>query len=185
MQKFKLVFSVLFLAITPFCTYAQQANSKPDALPSNYYQLRFDIEEVGETGKVTNSRTYQTIVSTGDRAERSSIRTGNKVPVVTGSVTNDKTLKNEVQYLDVGVNIDVISPRDVGDKLALHIKAEISSIAPAESSATFHMEDPIVRQNSWESTLLINPGKPKVIFSSDNLDNKGKMQIELTATRID
>jgi hypothetical protein len=33
--------------------------------------------------------------------------------------------------------------------------------------------------------VLIPIGKPTVVFSSDDLGDKGKLQVELTATRVE
>ncbi len=45
--------------------------------------------------------------------------------------------------------------------------------------------EPVIRQNVWDSTVLVPIGKPTVVFSSDDLDSKGKMQVEVTATRVE
>jgi hypothetical protein len=37
----------------------------------------------------------------------------------------------------------------------------------------------------WDSIVLVTIGKPTVVFSSDDLDSKGKMQVEVTAARVD
>ena len=198
MQKFGVLCSILLLATTPIKTYGQQGSEKPAERPVHHYQLRFDVEEVRDNGKITNSRTYRTMIST-DSGQLSSIRTGNKIPIVTGVIGDEKAGNKQVQYLDIGVNIDigvtyVLNPnfekdanstREIGDKLALRIKAEISDVAPTQTNVVLRNDDPVIRQNRWESVVLVTPGKPTVIFSSDNLDNKGKMQVELTATRME
>jgi hypothetical protein len=33
--------------------------------------------------------------------------------------------------------------------------------------------------------VLISIGKPTVVFSSDDLDSKGKMQVEVTAAKVE
>jgi hypothetical protein len=43
----------------------------------------------------------------------------------------------------------------------------------------------VIRQNSWQASVLIPVGKPTVVFSSDALENKGGMQVSMTATRLD
>lgn len=185
MYKPGIVCSILLLfAAAPIPTYAQQSENKQAAAPAHYFQLRFDIEEVGDSGKIVNTRTYVTMISAGTH-ESGFIRTGNKVPVITGSVTSGNAENKQVQYLDVGVNIDAARADEIGSELAMQIKAEISSVVSGESSVVPHADDPVIRQNSWESVVLVTPGKPKVIFSSDNLDNKGRMQVELTATRVE
>jgi type II secretory pathway component GspD/PulD (secretin) len=88
----------------------------------------------------------------------------------------------DIQYIDVGVNIGFGEAVEDGEKLRLVVNASVSSLAPAlEGSAA----GPIIRQNTWTAEVLIPIGKPSVIFSSDNVENKGRTQLELTATRMD
>jgi len=156
---------------------AQEAKA-PDNKPSetrpdpHYYRLEFVLKELGDDGRVVNSRTYYTDVATVGRS--SQVRAGTKIPVR----TNDK---NEIQYLDVGVNIDCDSAHETPQGLGLHISAEISSIATPTSG---EVPSPVVRQNRWSSEALLPIGKLTVLFSSDNLENKGRMQVEVTATPI-
>lgn len=162
----------LVLFATPRGIFAQQ-DSKPTENPSHYYQLSFSVQEVGETGKVSNSRTYSTSIATGSH-DRQMIRTGDKVPLKTDD-------KGNLQYVDIGVNIDCWSAQEVTGKLAIQITANVSSTAKTTDAAS----PPVIRQNQWSANVLVPIGKPAVIFSSDNLQDKGKIQVELTATRIE
>jgi hypothetical protein len=146
-----------------------EAKTQTDA---HYYRLEFVLKELGDDGRVVNSRTYHTDVATGGRS--SQVRVGTKIPVR----TNDK---NEIQYLDLGVNIDCDSAHETPQGLGLHISSEISSMASPTSG---EIASPVVRQNRWSSEALLPIGKPTVVFSSDNLENKGRMQVEVTATPI-
>ena len=152
---------------------AKASEARTQIADIHYYRLEFVLKELGDDGRVLNSRTYHTSVSTDGR--NSSVRTGTKIPIR----VNDK---DNIQYLDVGVNIDCNNARETGQGLALQITAEISSLAnpPASSEAS----TPVVRQNKWQSMTQLPIGKPTVVFSSDNLENKGRMQVEVTATPI-
>jgi hypothetical protein len=149
---------------------AQASAPKPEA---HYYRLEFVLKELDGDGRVINSRNYQTSVSTDGRT--SYVRAGTKIPIR----VNDK---DNIQYLDIGVNIDCEMARETAQGLALQIKSEISSLAnpPAGNEAS----TPMVRQNVWQSMTQLPIGKPTVIFSSDNLENKGRMQVEVTAVPI-
>jgi len=173
-----LCFALVFFA-TPIDALAQQEVKTMES-PAHYYQLTYSVQEVGETGKVTNSRTYATAIATGN-GPTASIRTGDKVPVLT------EREKGEAQYIDVGVNIDSLRALEVGNKLALSVTAEISSTTrTTEPTATTESTAlPIIRSNRWSATVLVPIAKPTIIFSSDNLQDKGKVQVELTATRIE
>ena len=192
------------LLLIPSCALrarAQDTAKPPEAAkapepPGRYYHLEFVIQELGTDGKPTNSRTYSTIVTTdrSDRSEsRSTIRTGSRVPIITGALhgtTGDSKLEFQYQYLDVGVNIDTQDAREIGGQLAVYLKAEISSLAapaPSSSAITSANElanDPVIRQNSWQASVVIPIGKPTVVFSSDALESKGGMQLVVTATLL-
>lgn len=197
MRKFAtLCCLLLFIPLT--LRAPAQDNSKvsdpgkaPDAArpsePSHYYHLEFVIQELNTDNKPTNSRTYSTIVCT-DGHQRSNIRTGSRVPIITGALqgtTGDGKLDFQYQYLDVGVNIEAQSVRETGGQLAMYMKAEISSLAAtAPASASELANDPVIRQNYWEAAVVIPVGKPTVVFSSDALENKGGMQVLVTATLL-
>ncbi|MBV8114058.1 MAG: hypothetical protein JO300_04910 [Silvibacterium sp.] len=149
---------------------ASETKTQPDA---HYYHLEFVLKELGDDGRVVNSRTYHTSVSTDGRS--SLMRTGTKVPVR----TNDK----DMAYLDVGVNLDCGSARETPQGLGVQITAEISSLANP-SGGTPEAGNPLLRQNKWSSMTVLPIGKPTIVFSSDNLENKGRMQLEVTVTPI-
>jgi hypothetical protein len=171
----KIAILCLILFATPILVLpvsAQQTTAS--AAPAHYYRLEFVVKEVGEDGKAVNSRTYLTTVSTDDKM--SSVRTGTRIPIH----TNDKG--GDIQYLDVGVNIDCRQAHEIPEGLGLQISAEISSLATPNPPSD--VTTPIIRQNHWQSSTVLPMGKPIVVFSSDNLENKGRMQVEVTATLI-
>lgn len=154
------LFCGLLASMTGIC-FAQAESAR-------YFHLDFVVKEV-DAGKVTNTRHYWTTVATGEHGA-CSIRTGSKVPIpadANGSYT----------YLDVGVNIDCSRPEEVDGNLALGVSAEISSAAPSQNP-------PLVRQNKWNSKVIVPLNKPTMLFSSDDLTSKGQIQVELTATPV-
>jgi hypothetical protein len=62
------------------------------------------------------------------------------------------------------------------------VTAEISSV-PGSKQIDSVLE-PLVRQFKWNADVLIAPGKPTTIFSSDDVGSKAKIQVEMTATPI-
>jgi len=141
-------------------------NAPPD--PSRFYKLEFTVKELS-SGKVTNSRSYVTIVHAQDNTQ--SIRTGDKLPVAQGG--------GGFTYIDVGVNIDVTYLTQTGNDLRLHVTADISS---AEKDST--LPNPIIRQTRWSSAIVLPLKKPTVLFSSDATASKSQTQLELTATPL-
>jgi hypothetical protein len=167
MKMFSRIFLAICLMTAPLLL---RAEDKP-AVPGHTYHLQFRLSDVDENGKIINTRTYVTTLSTG--IWNTSIRTGTKVPVHASD-------KGDIQYLDLGVGIDASKIEETEDgRLSLKVKAEVSSLTPRVQNSS---GDPVIRQNRWESTITVISGKPTVIFSSDNLEDKGKLQLELTAT---
>ena len=149
--------------------------------PAHYYHLEFVVQETGSDGKPTNSRTYSGTVSTSRSDRGFSMRTGSRVPVVTGGpAPDDKSMPVQYQYIDVGVSIDARDAREEGDKLALSLNADISSLAGTPSP----LGAGVIRQNKWQAGALVPIGKATVVFTSDVLDNKGGMQLVLTVTPV-
>ena len=75
-----------------------------------------------------------------------------------------------------------MNAREVGRQLSLHITADVSSLS---KSTDENLHQRIQRDNKWRATVLIPLSKPTVVFTSDSLDNKGSMQMVLTATPLD
>jgi hypothetical protein len=172
MPQIVILFFSLVLFATPNAVFAQQ-DAKPSEVPAHYYQLSFSVQEVGENGKVSNSRSYATSIVTGP-GSYSQIRTGDKVPLKTDD-------KGNLQYMDVGVNVDCSRAAEVNGKLAVQITADISSTTKAIDPSA----PPLIRQSRWSANVLVPIGKPTIVLSSDDLQDKGKLQVELTATRIE
>jgi hypothetical protein len=142
--------------------------------PPKFYKLDFVVKEV-EAAKVLNARTYSIIVSTDTPShEHSSIRTGSRVP------TSTLPGSTQVTYLDVGVNIDAWSVREVQNEVSLTVVADISSVLQESTTSTL----PIIRQNKWNSSVVVPIKKPTIIFSSDDATTKRQTQLELSATPI-
>src|SRR5215469_3490877 len=196
MRKFTIV--CCFLLLVPALGLRARAQetakapdtAKPPEPPAHYYHLEYVVQELGADGKPTNSRTYSTIVGTERNEQFSAIRTGSRIPIITGayqgpnsSPTDSGKLQYQYQYVDVGVSIDTQNVREVGRQLAIDLKAEISALAESRPSPEL-VNDPVIRQNPWKASVLIPIGKPTVVFSSDAIENKGGMHFVVTATPL-
>lgn len=160
----------------------EQASAKAPEQPAHFYHLDFVVQETSSDGKPTNSRTYSGTVSTSRTDHGFSMRTGSRVPIATGSYGDSKNPSTQFQYIDVGVNIDAHDAREDGEKLALSISAEITSMAGTQTISG--VNEPVIRQNRWQAAALIPIGKATTVFTSDVLDNKGAMQLAVTATPV-
>jgi hypothetical protein len=179
MRKTMFVLSLLLasLVYAP-ASYAQDnQNAQPPAKaaePVHYYHLTFVVQELGADGKPTNSRTYITTINTDPHTHPVHIRTDSKVPM--GTSTTQYTVT------DLAIKFDVSDVREVGHQISMNVVASVDSLGA--SDPVLHPPFPIIRQNSWDGTILIPTGKPTVIFTSDTLDSKGAMQVVATATPI-
>jgi hypothetical protein len=161
---------------------AAQEQAKAPEPPAHFYHLEFVVQETGADGKPTNSRTYSGTVSTSRTDRGFSTRTGSRIPIATGAYGDKENKNTQFQYLDVGVSIDARDAREEGDKLALSLNAEISSLAGTQTISG--VNEPVVRQNRWQASVLVPIGKTTVVFTSDVLDSKGGMQVVVTATAV-
>ncbi len=137
--------------------------------PTKFYKLEFVVKEVAGT-KVLNSRTYVSTASTA--TQKLEIRSGSKIPYAVSA--------NQIEQIDVGVNIDAFKIREAGERLEFQVLTEVSSVAEALPGQA----NPTIRQNKWSSEVTVPLKKATLLFSSENVDAKTQMQVEVTATPI-
>jgi hypothetical protein len=194
MRKLAVCFALLVL-VPAFATAsrAQEATkpvdsaSRADAAkpPAHFYRLDFVLEELDSAGKPVNSRSFSTVVGTaGSRS--GSFTVGTKIPILTGP-RDSKEGSNETpaqfQYIDIGTEITARDVHEEGSHLAFYLRAEVSSLATPEVLAG--VSEPVLHENVWDGDVLAAIGKPTVAFKSDSLENKGSMQLEVTATTME
>jgi hypothetical protein len=166
LMKFITLILAVCLSVPAFAQDATKDNPK-------FYKLDFVVKELDDN-KVVSAKTYSAYTSADEKSRGASIRTGNRVPY--------QTAGGQFQYADVGVNIDCQSTREAGGQLILSIVADISSTPGGAEAAPNVL--PMVRQNRWNSMVLVPIGKATTLFSSDDLNSKRRMQLEVTATPV-
>jgi hypothetical protein len=155
------------------------AQEKPAEAPSAHYKLTYRLLEVGTDGKVANSRTYVAIIGTGQgQNEPSKIRTGDRIPIPVSTSTGN----TEYQYQSVGTDIDTLHAQIQDRQLSLHVTAAYSGLGKPQPDGIPHT--PVFRETRWESNIVVTLDKPTIIFSSENVSDTGKTELELTATEI-
>ena len=157
------------------------AQEAPKGHVQKIYKVVFLLYEV-EDGKKINERTYTIPVTSVDGNTRdSSITVGARVPIAT-STTGDNTV---FQYLDVGLKIDCnVSEQD--NKFIVHGDVELSSIVlPDQGTGAHSSLQPVVRRIRQTFTTLVPPSKPTVVTTSDDINSKKRMEVEITATRLE
>lgn len=183
MKKAAIVLALMVLSAAPLAVRGQESQDRSTAgnanPPEHFYKLNLTVEEIDDAGKVTNARSFATTLKTAPGFTQS-VRTGDRVPVATGTSGSN----TQYTYIDSGVDMDISQVKDSGNQLSFRLTANVSSFAKAGATIGA-VQEPIIRQNKWDSAVLIPIGKPTVVFSADDLNDKGKMQVELTATRVD
>ncbi len=176
-----LVLIVVLLAATPRRALSQQeSGSKTTAAaqqpaPKHYYKLNFVLRETDE-GKVVNQRTFTLNISAepphvgGVPPEWWNVRSGTRVPI-SGS--------KDVNYLDVGVNLDVRA-EEVPEGLQMQITSEVSSLGTENGAGA---SAPAIRQVKVRSAVQAPIGKPTVVFTADDPASKHRFELEVTPMR--
>jgi type II secretory pathway component GspD/PulD (secretin) len=140
------------------------------------YRLTYTINE-SDSGKHTGAQSFTLIVASGGKT---TFKQGTRVPIVTG-VSGDPASGTQVQYMDVGLNIEA-SADGYMDGLRLRSKVEQSSVADEKSG--LGAQDPIVRQTVLDDTSTLTPGKSLVLGSLDVPGTTRKQEIEVVADLV-
>lgn len=111
-----------------------------------------------------------------------SLKQGDRIPLVTGgNPENASNASEQVQYLDVGLNIDA-SLSGTADDLVLHSKVTQSAVVPGKLSTA--LLDPKIHQTSLDDVSILSVGKPLVLGSIDIPGTQKQEQIEVTAEPV-
>ncbi|MBZ5544138.1 MAG: hypothetical protein LAO07_10725 [Acidobacteriia bacterium] len=143
--------------------------------PVSVYRLDFVVREL-EDGKRLNLRNYSLSAKSRQWA---SLRVGSRIPIMTG--------ESQMQYQDVGINIDCM-PGEHDDQILLSTRFESSSVvAPdktTEGAGVRSPTTPIFRQVKFSGDSLLAPGKPTVIGTLDDVATNRRYEIEVTVTKV-
>ena len=155
-----------------------QTNSAPSPVQAalKTYRLTYTLTET-DGGKRVGTQHLAMIVVSG---RKTVLKQGNRVPLVTGSVSTSGGPQMQVQYLDIGLNIDA-SIEEANDVVKLNTAVEQSSIA--EEKSGLGTQDPIVRQAKLEGTSILTAGKPLILGSMDTSTAR-RLDIEVVMEHV-
>ena len=153
-----------------------------NGMTENFFKLAFVIYELDD-GKRTNQRDYMMIGRTDNQP--STIRVSTRVPIYTEVKGNDK----QYTYIDAGLRINCSLKEQVDRRLQFHCDIEMSSFVRPEQivGAIGHAgpEAPVMRSTRTESWALLTLGKPAILNTVDDINSAKRMQVEVTATKLD
>jgi type II secretory pathway component GspD/PulD (secretin) len=166
--------AILIRATADDMQLAQKMISEMDK-PKKTYRLTYTITEV-DNGKPQGKQHMVMIVFPG---ERTVLKQGNRVPVVTGVTEADGPKPNtQMQYVDIGLSIDA-TLEPYGDGFLVRTKVEQSAVADEKS--TVGLQNPVIRQSVLDEALILGQGKPLVVGSMDIPGTTRHEEIEVLA----
>jgi len=166
--------SAIFLTVVLAATTLRAQEAKPNSLTSTY-RLDYLFSEMQDNKRI-NARSYTVLVRSMDKG---SIRIGSRIPIVVGS----KDGGNQIQYLEIGVNIDCRVELEQDSAITLFTNVETSSLAP-EQPGENRTGDPVIRQVRYQIDNVVPLGKQTLLSSADEIDGTRRLQIEVTAARV-
>jgi hypothetical protein len=143
---------------------------------ANTYKLDYVFSELQDNRRV-NARSYTVLLRV---TEKVVVKIGTRVPILTGS---SKDSRSEIQYLDIGANIDCLVKHEFDSGIELMTNADTSSVV-AEPVGGNHTADPVIRQVRYNLDNVVPLGKQTLLGSSDEVDGTRRFQIEVTATKV-
>ncbi len=148
-------------------------------LPRKLYRLTYTVTET-EGEKRVGVQHFAMLVAAGQRTQ---MKQGNRVPLVTGSlpVAGTASASTQVSYIDVGVNVDATVDA-LENAVGLRTKVELSSVT-GELSSTLS-QDPVIRQTTLEGTSVVTLGKPLELESLDVPGSTRHTRVEVVAELV-
>ena len=106
----------------------------------------------------------------GHRGDKSSIRMGLRVPIVTGSFksgSDSSTVNQQYQYIDLGSNLDGWAGKEENGRFNLHLNLERSSAYSSGSGQKANVvtgsevlnSQPVIQQFKTEMDLIVRDGQ--------------------------
>jgi type II secretory pathway component GspD/PulD (secretin) len=143
--------------------------------PRKTYRLTYTMTET-DGGKSAGSQRFVLTVVPGGKAF---LKEGTKVPIVTGSTETGSSVANtQVQYVDVGLNIEA-SLDGSAEGLRLRSKVERSSVA--EEKSNVGIQDPVIQQSTVEGASVLVQGKPFMLGAMDVPGSTRRLEIEVVS----
>jgi type II secretory pathway component GspD/PulD (secretin) len=147
--------------------------------PKKVYRLTFTIHDA-ESGQHADAHHFVLVVASGGKT---TFKQGSKVPIVTGTYdAGTPSQTTQLQYQDVGLNIEASVDAYADGGLRLRSKIEQSSVA--EEKSGIGSQDPVLTQTVLDGTAHLTPGKPFVLGSIYIPGSTRQQEIEVVADLV-
>lgn len=177
---------MMLLAAYGSALSGQQQASKKEAEPSErstfkqqaapVYKLAFAIYEL-QNGKKINERDYSVILRADNNSNK--LKIGTRVPIDIG--------EGKITYADVGFDMECSAVETTDSKVAVRLDMTVTNFAIPEQNTNPGTAGsrPILRGVTQRVHTVLVPGKPQIVTSIDDVNSTKRMQVELTATKIE
>jgi type II secretory pathway component GspD/PulD (secretin) len=146
--------------------------------PKKVYRLTYTINEM-DGGKRIGTQHFAMVLTSGQRTQ---MKQGSKVPVVTGANNKDSgTMENVVSYLDIGMNFDATLEESAN---GVSLRTKVEQLSLAEEKSGVGVQDPVIRQTALEGTSFLVPGKPLVLGSVDIPGSTRHLDVEVVMEQV-
>jgi hypothetical protein len=141
------------------------------------YKVAMSIYEL-QDGKRINQRDYSLLVVADDHSGNR-LKIGTKTPL---SVDSDK-----ITYADVGFEMECSLVEASNNRVVLRFDLNISSFAIPEQNTDPRTAGlrPVLRGVTQRFRAALTPGKPQIVTSVDDVNSNKRMQVEVTATKVE
>jgi type II secretory pathway component GspD/PulD (secretin) len=155
---------------------AQKILADLDRTPK-IYRLTYTIID-SESGQPSGKQHVTLIVTSGGKTE---VKQGSKVPILIGNPQGEQPQHSDVQYQDIGLEIEATA-NAYADGLRLRSRIAQSSVADEKSG--IGSQDPVFRQTTLDATATLVPGKPLILGSLDIPGTNRHQQLEVVSEAI-
>lgn len=155
---------------------SKEVASAPERQLPSAYRVEYAVREL-EDGKRINSRSYKMLVQFEGWGR---IRVGSRVPYVAGESSSGG---KQIQYSDVGINVDCRVTQDRDNYVVLTTQFESSSLAGGRDLGG-GVANPIFRSVRGDSTSVVSLAKATVIDVVDDVVTTHQYEIEVTVTKV-
>lgn len=141
--------------------------------PKPTYRVTYTISEM-DNGKRISSHSVSVVVPANGKG---TLKQGKRVPIVTGSSGTGSDINTQVQYVDVGMNLEA-------NAFGPQLRTKIEESAVAEEKPMVGAQDPVIQQTMFEGTSPLSTSKPVVLGTVDVPGSTHQQKISVTAELI-
>lgn len=143
--------------------------------PRKTYRLTYTVRDMDDNKQI-GIQHFSLIVVSG---ARTTLKSGSKVPIATGSTstTNTNEINTQFTYVDIGLSIDA-SLDESASGVRLRTRLERSSVVEEKSMGV--VQEPLIRSTVLEGTSILTQGKQAVLGSLDIPGSTRHLDVEVS-----